>query len=200
VQRRANARFPALLYERRPFTPVLVTRPLTSSSASSDMVSAIPTSGHHPQSLLFARLDGLWMTLTQFSTWRSVQNALPHTGCQSDGGRELESQWKLFVALRRNGQVLWRKRPRLVTCWLGAGRVGTDGGPQEGFGVGVRVRNEGSVPGPRAKILAPRRRQLEPSGAVPKFDDVAGDGTEFRMIEYGRLHRRGGVQCGERLQ
>jgi hypothetical protein len=48
VHRCANARFADLLNVRRPFAPALVTSPFTSSSLSSDMVSTIPTSGHHP--------------------------------------------------------------------------------------------------------------------------------------------------------
>src|SRR5271157_1446217 len=118
------------------------------------------------------------------------------------GEKALPGLGKLF-AFGWNGQVHRRERPRLMARWLCAGGVCTDRGSQEGFGVGVRVRNKGSVLGPRAEVVPPRGRQLEPGGREPKFDDVAGDGAEFRMVENGRLKcpgGRSGGQCGESLQ
>src|SRR5208282_516087 len=137
------------------------------------------------------------MTPLIYPTLLWPENDLKQTWRKSSAGLG-----KLF-ALGWNGQVHWRERPRLMARRLCAGGVCTDGGSQEGFGVGVRVRNEGSVLGSSAEIVSPRGRQLEPSGGVPKFDDVAGDGTEFRMVENGRLKcpgDRSGGQCTESLQ
>ena len=75
-----------------------------------------------------------------------------------DGSRRESTRPGNLPALGRNREVLWRERPRLMARRLGAGWVGADGGAEEGFGVGVRVRNEGAVFGPRAKIQPPSGR------------------------------------------